>query len=136
MDFTVVKVSALKQLADLKANILDGGEMILFQNDYTPTPDTIIGDLTVATFTGYADVTLTTYSDPYLTADQRAAVLAPLAQFNAASPFTVGNAIYGFAIKDVDGALVLAGRFPDAPIAMAGLGDHIAALVEYVWGNP
>lgn len=136
MDFVVTKVSAMKQLALLKADVLDGGEMVLFSNDITPTVNTIIGDLTIANFTGYADVTLTTYSAPYLTADENAAVLAPLAQFNTAAPYTVANSIYGFAIKDVDGALVLAGRFPDAPIEMAGAGDHIAALIEYVWGNP
>lgn len=135
MDYSIVKASELKQLLKLKAEILDGGTMDLFQNDITPTPDTLIADLDVATFTGYAQVTLTTYSAPYLNAAGAGAILTPLAQFNTASPFTIGNVVYGYWIEDVDGLLVLAGRFPNAPIAMAGVGDHIAALIEYALGN-
>lgn len=135
MDYAIAKASELKQLLTLKTEVLDGGTIDLYQNDITPTPDTVVGDLDVATFTGYAQVTLTTFSAPYLNADGAGAVLTPLAQFNTAAPYTVGNVVYGYWIEDVDGALLLAGRFPNAPITMAGAGDHIAALIEYALGN-
>jgi hypothetical protein len=133
--FAIPKASELKQLADLKTNVVDGGECGLFQNDYTPNADTVIADLTECTFTGYARVTLTTFTAPYLTAEGKGAIQSPLANFNTASPFTVGQLAYGYFVEDVDGDLLLAGRFP-APIPMASLGDHIAVLLEYALGNP
>jgi hypothetical protein len=136
MDYKISKVSQLKQLLDLKTNVMDGGTIRLFQNDFTPSADSILADFTIATFTGYLNVTLTAWSAPYLNSAGNGAILSPLAQFNAASPYTIGNLVYGYFILDAAGDLVLGGRFTDAPISMAASGNHIAALLEYALGNP
>lgn len=135
MDYVIANASQLLQLADLKTNLLDAGTIDLFQNDITPTDETVVADLDVATFTGYAQVALTLWTGPYYTSEGKGALLAPLAQFNTASPYTIGNQVYGYWIEDSNGDLLLSGRFPDAPIPMAAVGDHIAAVIEYVLGN-
>lgn len=127
--------SLTKVITLLKTDVLDGGSMGLFQNDITPNESTVIGDLTVATFTGYAPVTLTTYALPYLIGNNQAAVNSPLASFRPASPFTVGNQVYGFFVLDTDGALLACGRFDD-PVSMTDAGDFLELIYRHIIGNP
>jgi len=134
MSAVQVKNALIKAMTEIKTAILDGGSMRLYQNDYTPTAATTLADLTEADFTGYAAVTLTTWSGVYLTAAGYAAVNSPLASFRPVAPFTVGNQIYGIFIRDVAGALVLAQRFDD-PVSMVDGNGLLDLIYRYSWGN-
>lgn len=105
----------------------------LFQNNVIPSPGMVIGDLTEATFTGYSAATITAFLATYLDPLGGASIQAPTQQFQTASPFTVGNTIYGWYLLTAGGVLVLAGTFA-APIAMAGNGDAIPLDVKLNFG--
>lgn len=123
-----VKAARRKMLTEVKTGMLDGGECILFQNDVNFTLNTLLADLTVATFTGYADVTLTTYPDPYTEPDGTASLDSPQCVF-ASSGSAVQNTVFGWAVKDAAGLLVGGGNFEN-PIAFNDVGDAVVFTVE------
>lgn len=136
MDPYVIPLLALARLVtDIKTNLLDGGEFGLYVNDVAPTIDTVIGDLTEATFTGYARATVTTFSAVYYTGEDYAATNSPLASFAPASPYTVTEIVYGWFYLDANGDLAMAGRFA-VPQPMDGPGELIELVVRFVQGNP
>jgi len=121
--------------AAIKA-LLDTGELALFTNDITPDVNTVVGDLTEATFTGYARATLTAWLAPHLNVNLQSVLNSPLASFATAAPYTVGEQVYGGWIEDAAGNLAFAFRFDNAPIPMIGAGDAIVVAVESLLGNP
>lgn len=126
--------SLVKAMAALKTAMLDGGFAGLYQNDITPTVNTLLADLTEADFTGYARVTLAAWLVPYLSAERKGASISPIAIFRQVAPFTVGNQIYGWFVLDKDGVLMLSGRF-DNPISMVDINGIIELIVTYFFGN-
>lgn len=87
------------------------GIIHLTSSIFVPGPNTTLADLTAieATFTGYSPVTLTAipaaYIDPINGGISQA---IPLAEFSTASPYTVGNTVYGGFITDAAGPNLLA----------------------------
>lgn len=108
--YSIIDMDALK-------TVLANSVLNLFQNDYTPNINTALGDLTVATFTGYAPVTLTAWSAPFLDAGGLVSIISPLAVFRPTAS-TVQNVIYGWYLTEMGGTLVSAGRFVEAPVSM------------------
>lgn len=112
---------------------LEDCEVNLFQNDYQPSAGTVVGDLTVATYSGYAEkvvaALLAAYIDPAGGASAQIATL----QFDH-SGGGVANMIYGFWVQTTGGALIMVGRFEE-PIPMVVLGDAIPLDIKFNFGN-
>lgn len=123
---------ALVDLALLQTHLVDS-VMHLYQNDVTPTPALVLGDLTVATFTGYAGVDLAAWGNPFLDAENMATILSPLATFRPTGT-AIQNVIYGWYILDDGGLLVAAGRFENAPLPM-GATSNVISIVGKMRSN-
>ena len=136
MELVYPKEAQLRILTVLKTELMDAGEMALFSNDITPDVNTVVADLTEATFTGYARATLTTWLAARLNTALEGVQTSPLAAFAAAAPFTVGEDVYGGWIEDSNGDLILMFRFDNAPIPMAAVGNAIVVAVDHILGNP
>lgn len=121
----VVRTAQIVALTAFRDDQLDGGDLRLFQNDITPDENTVIGDLTIADFGGYADIVVANWGDPLLNPDGVPEIVMPSQQFNA-SGVAPSNMIYGFYYVNVGGDLLLAGRFDAGPIPM---GTALDALV-------
>ena len=94
----------------------------LYQNDVTPAEDDVVGDYTVATFTGYADAALAS-GDWTITGTTP--TLATCAQKTfTSSAGSQNQTIYGYyVVTDTDNELVFAERFSDAPRTIVNNGD-------------
>lgn len=97
---------------------LAGSKVKLFQNNVLITVNTLKSELTVATFTGYADQTITATGDPVIDPiNGGISITMPSFQWTTGDPTTVTNTIYGFWLETAGGDLILAGNFDD-PINM------------------
>jgi hypothetical protein len=128
-DVIVPAAEKLLQLGFIQVESLDGGSLRLFKNDYTPNSQTVLAELEVADFTGYANKTIATWNAPFLDELLRATCLAPLQTF-AATGSTITNLIYGAYYLNVGGTLVWAARF-SAPIPMAANGNSIPMVPKF-----
>lgn len=116
-------IAELLILNTIATELLDGALIRLFQNDYEPGSSTVLADLTVATFTGYAEVDSTTWGGAFQNADGDAQVIPPVIATFTATGSTIGNTVYGFYVVDAAGtALLWAERF-DAPVGFNSNGD-------------
>lgn len=122
----------LLQLAAIKAAMLDLGTLHLFQNDITPTPLTVIGDLVEADFDGYAAVAITAFEAPFLDPQNLATVYGILAMFQATGA-TTPNQIFGAYFVDVNTDLAFVYRFPQ-PIQIAAAGNAVPVVPKYQFG--
>lgn len=123
-------------LAPVAAN-----EMVLVTSNTPPVETLVIGDLTLATFTGYAPKAGAAGAqqagiDP-ATGEQVITVLAPVGGYRwectaaPASPET----IYGFALTDSTGATLLAYAQLATPVTISDVGDFIdlgAVTIRFV----
>jgi hypothetical protein len=99
----------------------------LYSNNYTPTNLSAVSNFTEADFTGYSDVATTGFSTPSWQSQGAAVAWSePMAVFTTASPYTVGQTIYGYWVDSGTMTPVLIGaeRFT-APIPMIGVGNQI-----------
>lgn len=108
-------------------------EVNLFQNDYIPTPSTVLADLTVATFSGYAPEVVAALLPAYLDPAGGASAQIATIQFDH-SGGGVSNVVYGFWVETAGGTLILVGRFEDG-IPMIALGDSVPLDVKFNFGN-
>lgn len=136
-NYNIAAMIRLMNLIKTDATIgLNAGEMKLFTNDITPGPNTVVADLTEATFTGYAAAALATWSPERVNASLQVVHTSPLASFAAASPFTVQEEVYGGWIEDAAGNYVMGFRFDNGPIPMGAVGDAFLVAVDHILGNP
>jgi hypothetical protein len=106
----------------------------LFQNDFTPTPDTVIADLTEATFSGYAAVVDPGWGAAFLNDDGNAQRLLNNAQFTQTAA-TITNTVYGYYVTDAAGTgLWWAERFA-TPVLMDAASRAIAVIGTLVHGQ-
>lgn len=129
----IPKASRLEQLGAIVTAQLDGGSLRLFQNDYVPDANTLLADLTVATYSGYANKTIATWGDPFLDPAGLATSLAPLQEFEQTAD-TITNIIYGAYYLDSGGALVWAERFEDS-VPMADATSRLNMVPKFQVGN-
>lgn len=109
---------------------LDGAKMELYQNDYTPTPATVLGDLTVATYTGYAGKTVT-WSGITVGSDSQHEVIGTVAAAFRPTGTTITNQIFGWYLTNTAGStLFAAGRFDGAPLPMLSALNAILPIVQ------
>lgn len=101
----------------------DGNRVLrLFNNNLNPTKNTVIGDVTQASETGYSAITLLGSSWS----------VASLSGINSASyseqsfTFTTEATIFGYYVTTVDGSLLWLERFSTAPYVLPAGGGEIA----------
>lgn len=129
-------VEALQIVKDSTA--IDDMSVRLFQNDLIPSPTTVIGDLTVATYTGYANQTAGSLGAPYKDALGNAIQEYDAVYFGATGS-AIGNVVYGYYL--VGGTGVLAGKLLavvrfDEPVTMAAVGDVVLVQPRFALGLP
>lgn len=102
----------------------------LYTSNTTLTESTVIGDLTIASWTGYADITMTGASWTVTLADPASASYAKQTFTSTAGSQNVNN--YGYAVTNSAGTILLwAETFSDGPYNIANNGDKIE--VTPVW---
>jgi len=114
--------------------LLDGAKIKLFQNDLVPSPTTVIGDLTVASFAGYAAQDAdwgTVYNMP----DGGAGVVSPTDPF-VATGVGLPQTIYGFYFTDTAGTALLGVRRLAEPQTVNVAGDAVQINAEYYLPGP
>jgi len=102
-------------LAGIARTALAGSKLKLFQSSLTPNVNTTKAELDAAEadFTGYAEITLTTWGAPYTSSAGGAAINSPCGQFATTDPTTVPNNIGGAWVETTGGVLVIIDAFPD-----------------------
>lgn len=105
----------------------------LFQNDYQPNPDTVKANLTVATFSGYADKTVAALLPPYYDPIGGASTQIGTLQWDHNGGVNA-NTIFGWWVENAGGDLIIVGRF-DTPVGMSSLGDSIPLDIKFNFGN-
>lgn len=109
---------------------LNSPTLLLYQNNVALGPNTVLADLTVATFDGYANVVGATWDTPYIDTDGSALVFGA-SQTIVDTGSTTPNTIYGYAAVNA-GVTVLecAWRFA-SPIGVAQANDAVAFLPAF-----
>lgn len=122
------QVFELGALADAIAGVLTTAKCKLFQNNYTPTPSSVVADFTAATYVGNATATLT-FDAPSVSDDGHVETHATPAAWRPTNGVTP-NTIYGLYITDTTGAdLLFACRFDGAPLPMNDSLDVIITVI-------
>lgn len=85
----------------------------LYQNDLTPTGETVLGDFEESTFAGYAPQSLPDWSPTYTNSLQRGETDYPLLVWSLTGP--PFQAIYGYYVTHPTDGLVWSERNPNAP---------------------
>lgn len=113
LDYLVGKVTTVRNL-----------QLRLFKSNTTPGETTVVGDLTEATFTGYAAITLTGAS--WSTAAGDPATGSYAEQTFTSNADQTPESIYGYYLtRETDGDLIAAERFSNGPYVIANNGDTI-----------
>lgn len=116
-DYEIELAAELRRL-DLVAN---PPLLMLFTNNITPDEDTVIGDLTEATFPGYAQAMLDYSASTTIAA--HVASLTPTAIVFTRAAGAGGEDVYGYGVLDSTGTYLLwAQRDPAAPLDMSIVG--------------
>jgi len=135
---TGVSTYALRQAAldaiTAVGEILDATEAVLYQNVMQPDVNTVIGDVTVATFSGYAPSAALVFGTAYIAADGYVHVTAPSVQFTQTA-ITLTNTVQGWGITNGAGTLWIAGNNLPAPVTMDAIGKAIIVVPDIVYGQ-
>lgn len=106
-------------------------EVILFINNVTLGPDTVIGDLTPATFDGYAAkakdaAAPSTYTDP-ATGDIIISIPAPAGGWlwQTTGTTNLPQTVFGFALTDSTGADYYGGELLSEPVTLDAAGQGV-----------
>jgi hypothetical protein len=118
----------LAEATAIKTGRLDAGTVKLFQNNFTPNKSSLLADFTECDFTGYADVDIADWNDPYVDDEGSVSIVAPIATF-AATGSAVTNLAYGWYYVTTGGALVMGERF-DEPVNFAASGNTLNLVLK------
>lgn len=107
----------------------------IFTNDYTPNRGSIYTNFTLATYTGYANVT-PTISAPFVAQPEDAVAVAASDAVFTGPTAGAGVAAYGWFLFD-NGThdVFAAGRFDGAPLSLLNPLDRISVVLEIQMGN-
>jgi hypothetical protein len=104
-----------------------GSELKLYQNNFTPTPMSALGDFVEATFTGYAAktalITWRTYNDAL---DGSQIIDQTILQLFAAGAITSPQTVYGWYLTDGTAAVLQAWGTFDVPYTFSANGDKLS----------
>lgn len=108
---------ALDEITDI-GNLLDAAILALFQNDVALGDTTVLADLALADFTGYAASAAIVWGPAFLAPGNRPTVAGDMKSFVVGTPVLLSNIVYGWAILNAGGTVLLAARKFDTPIPM------------------
>ncbi len=116
----------IDEMTDIKADA-DTWTIDLFTNNATPTTASVIGDFTIATYTGYAQQSFGTSTVGSVSGNN---ITLATAQKTFAVTATAGsNQVYGYILKDGSGNLIAAEKFSGGPYNMQTLGDTLKLTI-------
>jgi hypothetical protein len=105
----------------------------LFVNNLTPNGDSVLGDFTEATFTGYLAQAFTAFVGPVHLGNGAEALMVDV-NFIGGAITPPGQTCYGYYITDnTDATLYMSERFT-SPVPFANLGDFLD--LKFVWPEP
>lgn len=125
-------VGAIEMMGDLSTALINCN-VELYQNNVSLGPATVLADLTVADFGGYAAITIAALLAVYLDPAGGASAQIATIQWDA-SGVAPSNLVYGFWVETAGGVLVLAGSF-EAAVSMANVGDSIPLDIKFNFGG-
>lgn len=130
MDLIGNNAADLALMADTIGGTLDAMLVDLYQNDFAASRGTVLADLTVATFSGYAQKTVT-WLGTSISDDGNPEAMGTMSEWRP-NATTITNEIFGlYATAAVGGALLFCARFDDAPLPMATVFDTILCTLRY-----
>jgi len=96
----------MRLVTDMKLNAedgyngpLDGATILLFKNNYLPTKDTVLADLTECTFTGYSRSSAVTWATPQMSSETGVPVIyGDQKSFICTATPDPAQSVYGWAI--------------------------------------
>lgn len=124
-------LTILDDLADTGA-FLDTAVVKLFQNNITPTPNSLITDFTICNFSGYSDSAAIVWGNSYIRPDGTAVVPGGSVEFRQTG-VTVTNIAYGFCVVHPGGGtpyLIMSARF-DTPVNFTAIGRGVVVTPEF-----
>lgn len=128
-DLTMTQALADALLATLSAvpgaALLDTPECILFTNNVSFGPDTVLGDLTLATFTGYAPDALGSILGTINLPNGDRAVHWDV-EFQATAAVSPPETAYGWAITNGAGTVLYGGGNFATPVPFVNSGDFLS----------
>jgi len=130
MSIKVPNVSELTLLDALISGKLNGAKLRAYQNNYTPVDTSVIGDFTQATFSGYAEITLNTWTAAALNASNKAET-SMAAQTWTVAAGGVSNTVYGIYVVDAAGNLLYAEANPAGPVTLNTIGQFYSYLPRF-----
>lgn len=118
-------------LGDLDAvgAILTGALLHLHTDDISPDKDTVAGDLTAPTYTGYATEAVT-WNAPSEGPGETAEMVGTAGEFRPTDALGGAQTVWGASLRTAAGALIAACRFTDGPYAMDDVNDAILVTVR------
>lgn len=139
MEPTVLTSAGLHALlADIVATspggpgALDGAKLKLFVNDVDPGRAAVIGDFTLATFTGGAPIAVSAWGEAHTDAAGNANVLGPVCQWDWDSG--TAETVYGVVLTDAADNLLGYARLTE-PKEMDDTSDSIAIVPRITLGG-
>lgn len=121
-------LTASKQAAAGAAGPLNGAKLALSITNINPSPETPLGSYGTASFTGYAEKSIT-WLEPSVADDGTPELVGTVTEWRPTDAVTP-ETIYILLLKTSGGALYAAGRFDGAPLPMAGPLDQIIPTIR------
>lgn len=105
----------------------------LYVNNVAPNEDTVVADLTQATFAGYAAVAALAFGTCYIDADGNFKLSAPSEQFTATG-IGVLETVYGYYLTDAAGTVLHGANLLDTPVPITQIGDGLIVQPDITYG--
>lgn len=128
-----LRLGVLNDARDV-ANTLASVQVALFSNVITPSPDIVVGDLTLVTVAGMAAQELITPSAAFDPGDGKPVCDVPTDPFAATSSVGLPIDVQGWAILNNAGDEVIAVELLDAPVTINQVGDGVDVSAFIKWG--
>lgn len=113
---------------------LNGSKVILFTAPNVITPDVALGDLTLATFTGYAPSAAVVWGTVFRDDEGLARAVGSLVQFTSTDG-AVQETIVGWGLTNGAGSALLYAQLLDVPVPINRGDQAIVIVPEYALGQ-
>jgi hypothetical protein len=111
------------------AGVLNGAKIMLFVNNLSPNKQTLLAALTEASYTGYARQTAT-WSTPARNENNFMSTRSLLMSWQPTDGVTP-NTIYGYAILNPAGTVLLAVELLPVPVGLVDAFSYLGIVSEY-----
>lgn len=107
---------------------LNGAKVHLYKTNVALSPDLDVGAFTEADFTGYAASSAITWGSPGYDVNNVPEVFGDMKTFNAGTPITVTNQVYGYFVTDGAGTALLYAEAFAGPVAVINADQMLAVI--------